>query len=163
MADSDARTGYGALLGKSDGASPPNYISLLGVKSMSGPSISRDVHDVTSMTSGSGWREFIGGLNDGGEVSFEANWLPRDPTQSQELDTGGVGGFMAEFDKDSCESRGTWRILVPACPGEEEVSLIFEGIVTGQNIEIPLDDVMSFQGTIKVSGRPELLVETGGA
>ena len=161
MADSDARTGYGALLQKGDGATPENFISILGVKSMSGPSISRDVQDVTSMTSGDGWREFIGGLNDGGEVSFEANWLPRDPTQSQEQDTGGDTGFMGEFDKDSCASRGNWRILVPACPGEDEVSLTFAGIVTGQNIEIPMDDVMSFQGTIKVSGRPELVVETG--
>ena len=157
MADSDARTGFGAFLQKGDGtASPQNFVTMLGVKSMSGPSISRDVHDVTAMTSAGGWREFIGGLKDGGEVSFEANWLPRDPTQGQD-----EGGFMAEFDKDSCESRGDWRILVPACPGEEEVMLEFEGIVTGQNLEIPMDDVMAFSGTIKVSGRPHLIVGTG--
>lgn len=157
MADSDARTGYGALLQKGDGSdSPQNFVSILGIKSMSGPSISRDVHDVTSMTSGDGWREFIGGLKDGGEISFEANWLPRDTTQGQ-----AEGGFMAEFDKDSCESRGDWRLLAPSCPGEDDVYLEFEGIVTGQNIEIPMDDVMSFTGTIKVSGRPTLIIGTG--
>jgi len=155
MADSDARTGFGAFLQKGDGQSSENFITMLGVTSMAGPSITRDTHDVTAMTSPGGWREFIGGLKDGGEVTFDANWLPRDVTQSQD-----EGGFMAEFDKDSCESRGNWRILVPACPGEDEVILTFAGIVTGQNIQIPMDDKMSFSGTIKVSGRPTLEILT---
>lgn len=153
-ADSEARTGFGATLQKGDGASPENYVSILGIRSISGPEISRDTHDVTTMLSPSGWREFIGGLKDGGEVSFEALWLPRELTQGQE-----EGGFMAEFDKDSCESRGNWRILVPACEGEPEVYLEFGGIVTGQSIEIPMDDVMGFTGTVKVSGRPTLVIE----
>lgn len=154
MPDSDARTGFGATLKKGDGTSPEQFVSILGIKSISGPEISRDTHDVTTMLSPSGWREFIGGLKDGGEVSFEANWLPRDTTQGQE-----EGGFMAEFDKDSCESRGNWQIAIPACEGEPDVYLQFAGIVTGQNIEMPMDDVMAFTGTIKVSGRPELVIE----
>jgi len=155
MPDSDARTGFGAFLEKGQGTSPETYEEVLGVKSMAGPSISRDTHDVTTMTSPGGWREFVGGLKDGGEVSFEANWLPRDATQSQE-----TGGFMAEFDKESCESRGNWRIKVPGCPGEDVVYLTFAGIVTGQNINIAMEDVMTFSGTIKVSGRPTLELAT---
>ena len=154
MADSDARTGFGALLQRGDGTSPQNYLTILGIKSIDGRRISRDTHDTTAMTSPGGWREFIGGLKDGGEVSFSGNWLPRDETQGQ-----GDGGLMAEFDKDSCESRGDWRILIPACPGEPEVYLEFQGILSGQNISIPMDDLMSFEGTIKVSGRPTLTIE----
>lgn len=155
MADSDARTGFGALIQKGTGTgSPEDFVTILGIKSIDGPSITRDTHDTTVMTSPGGWREFIGGLKDGGEVSFSANWLPRDDTQGQ-----AEGGFMAEFDKDSCESRGNWRIVVPACPGEPEVYLEFAGIVTGQNISMPMDDLMGFEGTIKVSGRPTLIIE----
>lgn len=151
MADSDARTGFGALIQKGTGTgSPEDFITILGIKSISGPSITRDTHDTTVMTSPGGWREFIGGLKDGGEVSFTANWLPRDTTQSDLQD---------EFDKDSCESRSNWRIVVPACPGEPEVYLEFAGVLTGQNIEIPMDDLMGFEGTIKVSGRPTLVIE----
>jgi hypothetical protein len=156
MADSDARTGFGATLQKGQGDSPETYIDVLGIKSISGPQISRDTHDTTTMLSPSGWREFIGGLKDGGEVTFEANWLPRDPSQGQD-----VGGFMAEFDKESCESRGDWRILVPACPGEDEMALEFAGVVSGQSIQLPMDDLMSFTGTIKVSGRPTLVEISG--
>ena len=151
MADSDARTGFGALIQKGTGTgSPEDYVTILGIKSISGPSITRDTHDTTVMTSPGGWREFIGGLKDGGEVSFTANWLPRDTTQ---------GDLAEEFDKDSCESRSNWRIVVPACPGEPEVYLEFAGVLTGQNIEIPMDDLMGFEGTIKVSGRPTLVIE----
>nr|WP_312447146.1 phage tail tube protein [Brevundimonas naejangsanensis] len=156
MADSDARTGFGALLQRQIAAGdPPDFLTILGIKSISGPSITRDTHDTTVMTSPGGWREFIGGLKDGGEVSFTANWLPRDESQGQ-----GDDGLMAEFDKDSCESRSNWRIVVPACPGEPEVYLEFAGILSGQNIEIPMDDLMGFEGTIKVSGRPTLVIET---
>lgn len=155
MAESDARTGFGALLQKGTGiGSPEDYVSILGIKGIDGPSISRETHDTTTMLSPGGWREFIGGLKDGGEVSFTANWLPREATQGQE-----EGGLMAEFDKESCESRSNWRILVPACPGEPEVYLDFAGILTGQNVSLPMDDLMGFEGTVKVSGRPTLTIE----
>jgi len=144
----------GAQLQKGDGASPENFISILGIKSISGPSISRDTHDTTDMQSGT-FREFIGGLVDAGELSFDANFLPRDPTQGQE-----EGGFMGEFDRSSCDSLGNWRILIPDCEGEPESYLEFGGIVTGQSMEFPMDDIMGFSGTIKVSGRPHLVIET---
>lgn len=155
MADSDAHTGFGALIQKGDGASPENFVTVLGVKSITGPQISRDTHDTTTMSSASNFREFIGGLVDAGEVTFDANFLPRDATQNQE-----EGGFMAEFDKSSCNSRGNWRILLPECDGEAEGYFGFAGIVTGQQVQFPMDDLMGFSGTIKVSGRPELVIET---
>lgn len=155
MADSDAHTGFGALIQNGDGASPENFVSILGVKNITGPNIQRDTHDVTTQASPSGFREFIGGLIDAGEVSFEANFLPRDPTQGQ-----AEGGFLAEFDKSSCSSRGNWRILLPECDGEGETYFGFAGIVTGSQIQMPMDDIMAFTGTIKVSGRPELVIES---
>lgn len=159
MADSDAHTGFGALIARGDGNSPENFTAVLGVKSITGPGIQRDTHDVTTMndadTQDGQFRKFIGGLVDAGEVSFEANFLPRDPTQSQD-----AGGFLAEFDKLSCNSRGNWRIMMPECEGEANSYFEFAGIVTGSAIQIPMDDVMTFTGTIKVSGRPHLVIET---
>lgn len=155
MADSDAHTGFGALILKGDGASPENFVAIMGVKSITGPNISRDTHDTTDMQSESGYREFIGGLTDAGEVQFEANLLPRNSTQNQE-----EGGFMAEFDRTSCDSKSNYRVQFPECEGEAEGYMAFKGIVTGQSMQLPLDDLMSFQGTIKVSGRPELILES---
>lgn len=147
-------TGMSAQLARGDGQSPENFVPVLGIKSISGPSMSRDVHDTTDMQSGT-FRSFIGGLVDGGEVSFEANFLPRDPTQYQE-----IGGFMGEFDMSSCDSLRNWRIIIPDCVGEPESLFEFGGIVSGMNVEFPMDDVMGFSGTIKVSGRPRLVIVT---
>lgn len=154
MPDSDARTGYGALLKRGDGNSPETFSTVYGIKSMQGPSITRDTHDVTSMTSPGGYKQYIGGLKDGGELTFDANWLPRDPTQSQD------DGIMSEFDRDSCESLRNWQVEIPACPGEPAVTFEFAGIYTAQNISISMTDVMTFSGTIKISGRPSIVITT---
>lgn len=161
MAVDQAHTGMGAILSMGDGQSPENFIPVLGVKSISGPSITRETHDTTQMRNidritglPSLWRTFVGGLVDAGEVSFEANWLPRDPSQNQS-----EGGLMAEFDRGSCDSIRHWRVDIPDCPGEPPAYMAFDGILSGQNIEIPMDDLMGFSGTLKVSGRPNLTVE----
>jgi predicted secreted protein len=156
MADSDAHIGLGAHIQKGDGNSPENFISILGIKSISGPGIKRDAIDVTDMDSGT-FREYIGGLVQGGTISFDANFLPRDPTQNQH-----VHGFMAEFDKTSCDSRGNWRITLPICAGDSEGYFEFAGIVTGQNVTMPMADVMAFTGEITVSGRPRLVILASG-
>lgn len=163
MATNQAHTGMGAVLSVGDGQSPENFTPILGIKSISGPSISRDTHDTTTMEQTrindalqevpDLYRHFVGGLVDAGEVSFEANWLPRDPTQNQE-----AGGLMAEFDRNSCDSIRNWQIAIPDCPGEPEAFMEFAGILSGMNVEIPMDDLMGFSGTIKVSGRPGLVV-----
>jgi predicted secreted protein len=54
--------------------SDPTFASIAEVNSISGPSLSRDTIDVTSLDSTSGYREFIGGFRDGGEVSLEMNF-----------------------------------------------------------------------------------------
>lgn len=155
MADENPHTGMGAQLLKGDGQSPENFVAVMGIKSINGPNIQRDTHDTTDMNQADNYRTFIGGLVDAGEVTFDANLLLRDATQNQE-----DGGFMAEFDKSSCDSRGNWRITLPPCAGDPDGYLEFSGIVTGQQMQIPLDDIMSFAGTIKVSGRPEVVLIT---
>ncbi len=156
MADSDAHTGFGAMLQRGDGQSPENFVTVLGVKSISGPNITRETHDVSDQAQKTNFREFIGGMVDAGELSFEANFLPRDPTQNQH-----EGGFMAEFDLNSCNSRGNWRILLPECEGEPEGYVQLQAIVTGCNMQFPMDDLMGFSGTMKVSGRPQLVIISG--
>jgi hypothetical protein len=158
MATNEAHTGYGAILSKGDGQSPETFTPVLGIKSISGPDMTRDSHDRTTMDNATSqhanFRRFVGGLVDAGSVSFEANWLPRDPSQNQS-----EGGLMAEFDKGSCASVGNWRVDIPDCPGEPAMYMGFAGFLSGQNIEIPMDDLMAFSGSIKVDGRPELVVE----
>ena len=72
--------GFGASLLRSDMASSPTYTEIANVTSISGPSISRNVYDVTAHDSTNSYMEFIGGLKDGGEISFDLNWDPENAT-----------------------------------------------------------------------------------
>lgn len=154
MADSDAHTGFGALLQRGDGASPENFVTMLGVKSITGPNFTRDTHEVTTQDQDSNFKRYIGGLADGGQISFDAQFLPRDASQGQDT------GFLSEFDKSSCDSRGRWRITFPECEGDAEGYIEMDAIVTGAAMTLPMEDIMGFAGTLKVSGRPDLVLIT---
>jgi len=155
MSNQDAHTGFGALLQRGDGQSPENFITMMGVKSINGPNMTRDTHETSTQAQDSNFKTYIGGMADGGEVSFEANFLPRDDTQGQET------GFLSEFDQTSCDSLRNWRIVLPECAGESEGYFEFNGVVTAASPTFPMDDIMGMNGTIKVSGRPTLVLLTG--
>ena len=63
---SDAFTGVGAQLLFDDGG----WQKLSEIKTMDGPSMSRDFYDVTNLDSTGGYREYIPGFIEPGEYSF---------------------------------------------------------------------------------------------
>lgn len=146
MAESRARLGYGTLLERRIAASPENWQLIAERVSLGGPSMSRDAPDVTHMDSPNGWREFIPGLKDGGEISVEGNFVPDDP--SQNVETGLLGEFYSDV-------RGLWRIVFPLT-GSPPVIWTFTGIMTGFELDMPVDDKLAFTATIKISGEPQL-------
>lgn len=146
-------TGFGATLQKGDGQTPENFVAIIGISSIVPPVWSRDTHETTMSGQTSNFRTYIGGLCDGGEISFEGKFIPREPTQGQ-----GPGGFLAEFDRTSCDSLAKWRIMLPECEGEASGYFEAIAVVTGASFSLPMDDVMVFNGTLKVSGRPELVL-----
>lgn len=147
MAESNARIGYGTLLERrtsAAGASPEVWQLIAERVTIGGPTMSRDAPDVTHMDSPNGWREFVPGLKDGGEVSLEGNFVPTDATQNAQT------GLLSEFSNDV---RGHWRMTFPTSP---EVVWEFDAIMTGFEPSMPVDDKMSFSSTLKVSGEPTL-------
>ena len=68
---SDAFIGHGTLLQRGDGGDPETFTTVAEVLNISGPSLSRDTIDVTTMDSPDEWIEFIAGLNDVGEITFD--------------------------------------------------------------------------------------------
>jgi len=57
------------------------YVTIAAVLDIEGPGMTLDMIDVTSRDSAS-WKEFIGGLIDGGEVAFDILYDPDDTTHS---------------------------------------------------------------------------------
>lgn len=78
MAESQAMLGYGSTFEiATSGASPTgSFVSLGEIFNIKPPSANVDMIDVTHMQSPNRTREFISGLIDTGECSFEMNYIP---------------------------------------------------------------------------------------
>jgi hypothetical protein len=57
------------------------FSTVLEISGFSGPTNTRELIDATHTESTDGFREFIGGLKDGGEISFSGNFLPASEQQ----------------------------------------------------------------------------------
>ncbi|MNO29178.1 Phage major tail protein 2 [compost metagenome] len=109
--------------------------------SISSPSMSQETIDVTTLDSAGEYREFIGSFKDGGEVSASGFFDPKDAGQAdvyEALENSTVEDFIIEF---------------PAAMGAKWV---FKGVVTAYTTSAELEDAISFEITIKVSGKPVL-------
>lgn len=101
-----------------------------------------DALDATTHDSANGYRDFIGGLRDGGEVSLKGNFYPGD--------TLGQIGLRDDLDA------GTLQVFVLTFPAAMAATETFNGIVTSLETGAPLAGKVPFTATIKVSGKPVL-------
>jgi len=130
-------------------ASPPAWVTVAEIVSVTPPSMTRDTVDATHAESPEKWREYIPGLRDGGEVSLEMNFIP---------DGAGTTTIMQTFNKDTVV---TCRIIFP--DGDPEASPItatvwqFSGFCTNFAPAAPFDNKMSATATFKLSGKPQFL------
>ncbi len=113
-----------------------NWVNLAEINSIDGPTKSRDTIEVTSLDSTGGYREFIGGFRDGGTVTLPMNFT-RD---SYDL-------MNDDFESDVLQN---YEILLPDV---EVTSLEFEALVTELGLAVPMDDKITANVTLKVSGK----------
>jgi predicted secreted protein len=103
-----------------------------------------DTIDVTTHDTSSGWREYIGGLRDGGEVSFDINFIPTEVTHAYD------SGLLEDYLNRTLRN---FKLVFPTTPA---VTWTIAGIVTNFETSEPIDDVIGASMTIKVSGAPTL-------
>ena len=112
---------------------------------ISGPSISADTIDVTTHDSADGFREYVGGLRDGGEISIEGNLV--DATESNILISLLEAGTVTED-------------ATIDLPTSTAMTFTFDCIVTAYETTAPHDGKLGFSATLKVTGKP-VLAATG--
>jgi len=110
--------------------------SLAEINSITGPSMSREQIDVTSLDSTGGYREFIAGFKDGGTVTLNMNFTAAT-----------YALMLADFDSDTAQS---FEIVLPDAA---LTSLDFMGLVTELPLSIPTDDKVTVDVTIKITGQ----------
>lgn len=135
MAGLDA---FGTQLERSDMAeTDPTFSAIANVGSITPPGTSRETLDVTAHDSPDGWREYLGGLKDGGEFSAELNY---DPTEHDTL--------LEDYEDDVPRD---YRFVFPDA---DQTTWEVKGILTGFEPEAPHDDKLAATATFQVSGKP---------
>lgn len=114
--------------------------------SIGGVALSADTVDVTTIDNTDGYKEFVGGFKDGGEVSLSGYFDYSDVGQKAlytAFESGAVSACVIEF---------------PTAIGAKWT---FDGVVTAYETGAEMDGAVSFDCTIKVSGKPALAAVTG--
>lgn len=119
-----------------------NSSPIAEVNSITGPGMTRDFIDVTSLDSTGGYREFIAGFRDGGTVVLNMNFS---------VDTYSL--MKNDFESDTAVA---YSIVLPDSDG---TTISFNGLVTECPITVPTDDKVTADVTIKVTG--EVTVDSG--
>ena len=139
-----AISAFGTLLKIGDGGGPETFTTIAEVTSISGPGLSLDPIEATSHDSTGGWREFIGGLLEAGEVSFDINYIPTNATH--DASTGLIADMVAR----------TVRNFQLVFPDGSSTTWSFAALVTSFEPGEPIDDKLSASVSLKITGQPTL-------
>lgn len=135
---SDAIKGYGSVFERGDGADPEVFAEVAEVVSITPPQLTKETVDATHLNSPDGYREFLAGMKDAGEVTFTMAYVANGTGQSDIRD---------DFEADDVVN---YRITLP-----NDATWEFSGIVTGlAPSELSIEERVTEAVTIKVSGKP---------
>ncbi len=134
---SSAISGVGVKFQRSDtGTSSGSYSDIAEINSITGPDKSRATIDVTSLDSTGGYREFIAGFRDGGEVTLQMNFTRNTYDDMND-----------DFESDSLVD---YRLVMSDA---SKTTFDFKALVTAIGLAIPLDDKITAPVTLKISGQ----------
>ena len=140
---------FGTQFLMGDGATPEVFAAVAELTDISGPSFSKDTIETTNHGSTDGFREYISGLKDGGEVNLTLNFLPQGATHGYD------SGLLSQLVDDEVHN---YKIILT---DEDATTITFSAIVTSFDIAEPIDDKLSAEVTLKLTGVPD--VEVSGS
>jgi len=128
-----ATAGFGTLLKR-------NGTTIAEARNITGPNITLGTAEATHHTSTGAFKEYIATVLDGGEISFEINFLPVDATQS----------FAAGLGADMLAR--TFQAFSLVLTDTGAMTVTFSAYVTGFQLTAPLDGKLTANVTLKISG-----------
>lgn len=123
-------------------------VAVGGLKSISGIEVSADDVEVTDMGNTDGYREYLPGFKDGGEVSVSGYMDGEDDGQDR------MYALLESGDVVDC------KIVFPDKIGK---TWSFKAGVTKFATSADVDDAIAFEATLKVSGKPTLAATAAGS
>jgi predicted secreted protein len=110
--------------------------------SIDGVSVSMDTVETTTLDTIGGYRTFINGLRDAGEVSISGHFA--------------YTGHKAMFDDFESGASASYTIEFPDKITTTGTKWTFTAIVTAFGTSVDLEDLITFEATLKISGKPSL-------
>lgn len=132
----------GALANGAQATGVENFATVAEVTDVTPPAPSTNTFEITHHLSS--YKEFGVGMTDPGTAQFTVNWIPSDPTQDA------TTGFQKALDDKRLRR---WKVIYPFTPVRVHN---FRGLVTSITYAAPIDNRMTAQVTIQISGKPTL-------
>lgn len=136
---SNAVTAFGTIISIDNGSS---YTDIAEVKEITGPGLSVTAVDVTNHASANGYKEVIGGLKDGGEITFACSWITSNTQHAQ---------ILTDFEAKTVRN---FKITLNSAAGSKYWTAAC--LITKFDPAYPIDGALGLQITLKVSGKPTL-------
>lgn len=136
---SQATSGVGAQFQVGDGNSPEVFTKVAEVTSISGPELTAEPIDVTSLDSTGGYKEFIPGFLDSGSVQLEVNFIATNQPQTDLRTRVSTVGQAAQ----------NYRIILPDT-GATQID--FAAIVESFSITAESGSQITASISLKISG-----------
>jgi predicted secreted protein len=127
---SNAFSGIGSKFRRWSGSA---WVAIAEVKSISGPSMTRETIDVTNLDSTGGYREFIPSVRDGGTITLSMNFT--------------YAGYVIMKQDFQSDDIVNYEILL-----SDGTSIEFSGYVQDLPLDVKFDDAVTSEVTIKISG-----------
>lgn len=136
MAGSASQIGYGTLLKFGDGATPETFTTV-GEITNTATSNANNLLDATHMESPDGYEEFVGGIKQAGQISFDLHFIPD-----------AVGIALLEDDL----ANGTVRNYQIIYPDPAHTTKSFSALVQSFNTTAPVAGIMTAAVTLQRTG-----------
>lgn len=141
---SNAVSAFGTQLKIGDGAGSESFATIAELRTISGPSLNAETIDVTVHNTSTPFRRYISGLLDGGDVTFDLNFIPTEATH------GYSSGVLADM---LARARRNFQIVFP---DTGTTTWLLPTIITGFEVSSDPADVLQASCTLKVAGPPTL-------
>jgi predicted secreted protein len=116
---------------------------IANLTSIDGVGVSADTIESTNLSTEGGYRTFVNGLKDAGEVSLSGHFDHADHSP-----------LFTDFEDSTLD---TYTIEFPDRGITTGTQWTFSAVVTAFSTSVELEDLISFEATLKVSGRPTLI------
>lgn len=137
--------GVGTILSRGQTVPPPaagsdTFVAVGKVKVIGGPSVKKEQIEQTSLDSVGGFKEYLSGLKDPGQLTFTLNM---DPANSQHT------AIRADAQLSSALSQRNWRIVWPNSEQADFVGEVLEYTrTTNPNEILPVDITVQISGVV---------------